>query len=88
MIQTALMLCSLLLVGLTFLSFHRAVLGPTPADRIVAINVIGTKTVVALSMLAFLHRLPQFLDVCLVYALISFLATCGLAAYLEKGRIL
>ncbi len=88
MVETTLRAGSLLLVLLTFLSFLRAIIGPTPEDRIVAINVIGTKTVVVLSMLAFLNRSHQFLDVCLVYALISFLATCGLAAYLEKGRIL
>jgi len=55
---------------------------------VVAINVIGTKTVVIVAMLSIVHDSHYFLDVSLVYALISFLATCGLARYLERGRIL
>ncbi|NPV70798.1 MAG: cation:proton antiporter [Firmicutes bacterium] len=88
MAKAALEVCAIVLMLLTFLSFSRAIAGPTPADRVVAVNVIGTKTVVIVSTLAFVYDSLHFLDVSLVYALMSFLATCGIAAYLEKGKVI
>jgi len=64
-----------------FLCLYRGVKGPTLADRIVAINVIGTKTVVVISIVSYAINEKYFLDVALVYALISFLAT----VYISKS---
>jgi len=58
-----------------FICLYRGVKGPTLADRIVAINVIATKTVVTIAMLSYVMEEKFFLDVALVYALISFTAT-------------
>jgi len=87
LVEQALVLASVVLVGVVFVSFYRAVLGPTPADRIVAINVIGTKAVVIITMISFAYEQKFFIDVSLVYALISFVATVGLAKYLEQGTL-
>jgi len=78
---------SIALVILAFLCLINAYRGPTVVDRIVAINVIGTKTVVIMALVAYITNSPYFLDVALVYALISFLATLGLAKFLEKGHL-
>lgn len=65
-----------LYLGITILfCLYRGVVGPTLADRMVAINVIGTKTVVIIAMLSYATRERFFLDVALVYALISFLSS-------------
>lgn len=64
-----------------FLCLYRGVKGPTLADRIVAINVIGTKTVVVIAIVSYAINEKYFLDVALVYALISFLAT----VYISKS---
>ncbi|MEW6243726.1 MAG: monovalent cation/H+ antiporter complex subunit F [Bacillota bacterium] len=88
MLRTWFLLVSVALALLAFLSFYRAVIGPTPADRIIAINVIGTKTVVILAMMGFVYEEEwMFVDVALVYALISFVATVGVAKYFRKGRL-
>ncbi len=75
----------LFLVVLTFLCLYRAYVGPTVADRVVSINVITTKTVVIITLVTLIYHKEYFLDIALVYALIAFLATIGVAKYLEKG---
>lgn len=67
------------------MALGRALLGPTIYDRLLAANMIGTKTVLLLSVVAFLYGRPDFLDLALVYALINFI---GVIAVLEfiRGR--
>jgi multicomponent Na+:H+ antiporter subunit F len=59
----------------TFVCLVRVVKGPTRGDRIIGINVVGTKTIVMIALIAFVLRETYFLDVVLVYALISFIAS-------------
>jgi len=65
------------------LALLRAVRGPTVYDRVLAVNMFGTKTVLLLAALAFLFGRPDFLDLVLVYALINFI---GVFAVLEFFR--
>ena len=62
------------------LALIRALLGPTVYDRVLAVNVFGTKTVLLLSVIAFLYGRPDFLDLALAYALINMV---GILAVLE-----
>jgi multicomponent Na+:H+ antiporter subunit F len=86
-IESVLTATAVLVTAATFLCLYRAVLGPTAADRVVAINVIGTKAVVIISIVSLVLHEAYFLDVAMVYALISFVATVGIAKYLEKGSL-
>lgn len=62
--------------------------GPTTADRVVAVNVVGTGAVVVIALLAAGLDEPGFLDVALVYALLNFLLSIGLARVAaERGRL-
>lgn len=65
------------------LALIRAVLGPSVYDRVLAVNMLGTKTVLLLSVIAFLYGRPDFLDLALAYALINFI---GVLAVLEFFR--
>ncbi len=65
------------------LALLRAVLGPTVYDRVLSVNMFGTKTVLLLSVIAFLFGRPDFLDLALAYALINFI---GVLAALEFFR--
>jgi len=65
------------------LALIRAVLGPSVYDRVLAVNMFGTKTVLLLSVIAFLYGRPDFLDLALAYALINFI---GVLAVLEFFR--
>lgn len=86
-LENAFVVVGISLVVATFLCLYRAVVGPSEADRVVAINIIGIKTVVIISLIAFVLKQDFFLDVALVYALISFVATIGIAKYMEKGAL-
>jgi multicomponent Na+:H+ antiporter subunit F len=65
------------------LALVRAVLGPTVYDRVLAVNMAGTKTVLLLAVITFLFDRPDFLDLALAYALINFI---GVLAVLEFFR--
>ena len=53
----------------------RAFRGPTLYDRVMAVNMIGTLTVLMVAVLGFMTGRPEFLDIALVYVLISFVST-------------
>jgi multicomponent Na+:H+ antiporter subunit F len=86
-IENIFILVAIILMASTFLCLYRAVVGPSEADRVVSINIIGTKTVVIISLVSLVFHQEFFLDVALVYALISFVATVGIAKYMEKGAL-
>ncbi|WP_022851897.1 monovalent cation/H+ antiporter complex subunit F [Limisalsivibrio acetivorans] len=69
------------------LVLFRAVKGPTVFDRILAVNLLGTKTIVILALIGFVFGRPHFMDLALVYALINFIGTIALLKYTEKGRL-
>ena len=52
----------------------RSVLGPRVTDRIVAVNSIGTMTITVIALFSVLLEEAYLLDVCLIYAMISFVA--------------
>jgi multicomponent Na+:H+ antiporter subunit F len=62
------------------LALLRAILGPSLYDRVLAVNMLGTKIVLLLSVIAFVLGRPDFLDLALAYALINFI---GVLAVLE-----
>jgi multicomponent Na+:H+ antiporter subunit F len=70
------------------LALARAFLGPGLYDRILAINMVGTKTVLFIAVGGFLFGRPAFLDIGLFYALVNFVATVAvlrLTHYRELG---
>lgn len=68
-----------LLIALTLI---RAIIGPTVIDRIMAVNVIGTKTTVLLVIIGLIYgRVDMFVDIALAYALLNFIATVAAARY-------
>lgn len=65
------------------MALTRALLGPTIYDRILAVNVFGTKTVLLIAVICFTLGKPEFLDIALVYALINFVSVIGVLRYFE-----
>jgi len=63
---------------------YRAVVGPSNADRLIAVNVIGTKTIVLISMISVLLDKKYYEDVVIVYALISYLATVIISRFVDE----
>jgi multicomponent Na+:H+ antiporter subunit F len=67
------------------LALVRAMLGKTVYDRILGLNVFGTKTVLLIAALAFLTGRPDVLDIALAYALINFIGIIAVLRYFEYG---
>lgn len=65
------------------LTLVRAFIGPTLYDRILAVNLFGTKTVLLIAILGFLMGRPDFLDIAMVYALINFVSMIGILRFFE-----
>ena len=57
-----------------FACLIRAIMGPRVADRLVAVNMMGTMVIVMIAILALLLHEGYLVDICLIYAMISFLA--------------
>ncbi len=62
------------LAVMVVLCLIRAIIGPRIADRVVAVNMMGTMVMVIISVLALLLEEGYLVDICLIYAMISFLA--------------
>lgn len=69
------------------LALYRAMKGPTVFDRILAVNLLGTKTIVLIALIGYMYGRPHFMDLALVYALINFIATIAFLKYKERGRL-
>jgi len=65
----------------------RAAKGPTVYDRILAVNAIGTLTVLLIGVHGFLSGRPEFLDLALVYTLINFIGTVAVSKYVEFAHM-
>jgi len=69
------------------LALVRAALGPTVFDRIVALNMMGTKTVLLIAVSGFLTGRPEWLDLALVYTLVNFTGTIVVLRYARFGNL-
>ena len=69
------------------LALARALLGPTVYDRILALNVFGTKTELFIAVAGFLFGRPEFIDIGLVYALINFIGTVAVLKLMQYGEL-
>jgi len=63
----------------------RMIKGPTAADRAVALDTLSTVTTAVLVLLGFIFKRYIYLDVSLVYALLTFIGAVAIARFLEKG---
>ena len=82
----------LILAVLIICSMVRSVLGPRIADRIIAVNMIGTMIISIIAILSVFLEQNYLVDICLIYAMISFLGVVVLCkvytgVYLQKKNI-
>ena len=66
------------------LALVRALKGPSVYDRVLAVNVFGTKTVLLLSVIAFLYGRPDFLDLALAYALVNMVGILAVLNFFQN----
>lgn len=79
---------SLAIMMASLLSFYRVVAGPNIIDRIIGVNVIGTKTIAVIVLTGYLFdRVEFFIDIAVVYALINFIGALALSRYFEQKGV-
>lgn len=82
----------LILALLILISMIRSVRGPRVADRIIAVNMVGTMTIMIIAILSVYFEENYLVDICLIYAMISFLGVVVLSkvytgVYLKKKNM-
>ena len=65
------------------LALARSFAAPTVYDRILGVNMFGTKTVLFIAAVGFLMGRPDFLDIAIVYALINFIGMVAVLRFFE-----
>jgi multicomponent Na+:H+ antiporter subunit F len=82
----ALLVLGALLMGVAFmLALYRFMVGPSVADRVVAFDTLTVIAVSAIVVTAWVEGRAIYLDVALIYALLSFLGVVVVARYMERG---
>lgn len=75
------------LLAMILPALYRVMAGPTTIDRIVAVNVIGTKTAVLLVIIGTIFgRVEMYVDFALAYGLLNFIGSIAAARYYDKIR--
>jgi multicomponent Na+:H+ antiporter subunit F len=64
----------------------RALLGPTVFDRILALNLFGTKAVLLVAVFAFFAGRPDLLDIALLYSMLNFVGVVAALRLVERGK--
>jgi multicomponent Na+:H+ antiporter subunit F len=81
----ALVVTSVAILVTMTLALIRAMLGPTVFDRVLALNMFGTKTVLLICVIGFLTDRTDFLDLALLYSLMNFIGMVALLRFSEYG---
>lgn len=79
---------ALAIVATMILAICRALVGPTIYDRVLAVNMFGTKTVLLLAVIAFLNGRADFVDLALTYALINFIGTLAVLHFFQSRKLI
>jgi len=78
---------SIFIILLMILTLVRVIGGPTVLDRIVGVNMIGTKTTVILLLIGLIYEnMAMFVDIALAYAFLNFIATLGACKYFRRSN--
>ena len=82
-------IAGIVLIGLMLLVLVRVIKGPTVIDRLVAVNVIGTKSIVLLLFSGIIFgQLEMFVDIALGYGLLNFIVSIAASRYYQHRRCL
>ena len=77
-----------ILIALTSLSLIRVIIGPTIWDRLLGLNLITSKIIMLLVVLAFVLDKTYILDFAIIYALLGFIGIMFIAINVQrKGKL-
>lgn len=80
------LIASLAIMVAMALGVCRALLGPTVFDRILAVNMFGTKAALLVAIFAFFSGRHDLLDIALLYSLLNFVGVIAALRLVERGK--
>ena len=83
----AVSLSSFLIFAALICAGIRIIRGPSSADRVVALDLLGVLGVAAVGLAVLISGSPAFIDIALGVALVGFLTAVAFAAFIENGSI-
>jgi multicomponent Na+:H+ antiporter subunit F len=88
-VESVLLVAAAAFVLTSLVGVYRIVRGPTMPDRVIAVNVIGSNTVIVIALLAVAIGEPGALDIALVYALLNFVLSIAISKFsVDRGGVL
>lgn len=84
-ISYALIVTAVAILVTMSLAMIRAMAGPTVFDRVLALNMFGTKTVLLICVVCFTIQRTDFLDLALLYSLMNFIGMVALLRFSQFG---
>jgi len=85
MADTILNLAMFIIMVAIFLGIYRLVKGPSVVDRVIAVDLLTLVSIALIALIAHISSRFVYIDVALVYGLLSFLSVLAVARYLERG---
>lgn len=85
MAETILNLAMIIIMIAIALGVYRLAKGPTVVDRVIALDLLTLIAIALITMIAHMTTRFIYIDVALVYGLLSFLSVLAVARYLERG---
>lgn len=79
---------ALVILLATAVALYRVLAGPVIVDRLLGLNVAGTKTIAVILLTGFLFdRVEFFIDIAFVYGMINFIGVLALSSYFERKGV-
>ena len=79
---------ALVILLATVVALYRVLAGPVVVDRLLGLNVVGTKTIAVILLTGVLFdRVEFFIDIAFVYAMINFIGVLALSSYFERKGV-
>jgi len=87
LIQVIIQIALIFMIGLLIPATYRVVIGPTPSDRLQAIDTITTLLIGIIVLLGLVQGSSLVIDVGIALAALSFVGTLAVARYISDGKV-
>ncbi len=85
MINTILLIAAIIIMLAIFISAYRFIIGPNIVDRVISFDVITVSSIALIVIITSMLGKIIYLDIAIVYGILSFLSVIIIGRYLEKG---
>lgn len=85
MINTILLIAAIIIMLAIFISAYRFIIGPDLVDRVISFDLITVSSIALIVIIASLLGKIIYLDIAIVYGILSFLSVIIIGRYIEKG---